>query len=575
MPSDKAATKTKKKRDDPSEQEDNDEANAKKRPRNAPPRILEEIPTSAHYQVSFMHRAVVSHVTTSLKHGYIITACRDGIVKFWKRTATNPDDVAAAAPKFKQAKDETPSTPCLEFVKSFTAHVGPVAALCIDSANDTVASIGKDDGFIKLYDVSTFDATAMVKTSLTSSMGAAACFLCDASKDLLLGLSDSSNGKIYIYSIATLSLIQTLTLHSKPVTAMAYNSKHNCCVSADEQGVLEVWDCTSGSNSQHSKEGEEAVVGATCSMARNQMEYASKLDTDLYALAKKNTHALCISMSTNYFVVYGADHKVRVYHLSTGKVAVRYDERLEMYEGKFSTYGMDSIEYGKRAATEREMMDHQQQQTMLGMSHLVEMDPSERYLLIVTMVGIKLIEWKKNKMVKIIGKSDASQLRFLSFSLCLGDAKTNQQMLLARSSGSSIAVEDKKKAQDAILVALSYQQRRFYVFSHVDPLQDQHEKESADKTIVARDIWNEPPSAQDRLLGSEGGHRSGGASHAAAFAKAILRTTMGDIHIKLFAEVPKTLENFCGHARSGYYDNVIFHRVIQVGIVVFFCVLYA
>mmetsp|Transcript_50935 Transcript_50935/g.51863 ORF Transcript_50935/g.51863 Transcript_50935/m.51863 type:complete len:155 (+) Transcript_50935:2-466(+) len=46
-------------------------------------------------------------------------------------------------------------------------------------------------------------------------------------------------------------------------------------------------------------------------------------------------------------------------------------------------------------------------------------------------------------------------------------------------------------------------------------------------------------------------------------SKAILRTTKGDIHIKLFPEVPKTLENFCEHARSGYYDGVLFHRVIS------------
>ena len=46
--------------------------------------------------------------------------------------------------------------------------------------------------------------------------------------------------------------------------------------------------------------------------------------------------------------------------------------------------------------------------------------------------------------------------------------------------------------------------------------------------------------------------------------RAILRTTLGDIHIQLFgAQVPKTMENFVGHCRSGYYDNVIFHRVIS------------
>jgi peptidylprolyl isomerase domain and WD repeat-containing protein 1 len=521
--------------DDKRKSEDEEATQVKKRPRT----MLDEIPTSAHYQVSFMHRSTVTHVEASLKHGYVITACKDGVVKFWKRTSTAaPEEPTPGAPAAK--KD--PSTPCLEFVKSFTAHVGPVVALCIDPTNDTVASIGKD-GLIKLYDVSTFDATAMVKTS--QAFGSAACFLQDASKDSLLGIADAENGDIHIYSTTTLSMIHSLSLHSKTVTGLAYNSDHKCCVSADEQGILEVWDCTSGSKEGH-------VVGATCTQAKNQLEYASKLDTDLYALAKKNTYALSLSMSANYFVVYGADHKVRIYELSTGKIAVRYDERLEMYSSKFANYGMDSIEYGKRAATEREIAD----QTRLP-SHLVQLDPSERYLFIATMVGIKMIDWKKNKVIKIIGKADASQLRFRAFCLCLGDAKLNQQMELARSSGSSIAMGDKKRAEDSLIVALGYQQRRFYVFSHTDPL-----KEEGNDENINRDIWNEAPTAQDRLLGSEGGNQRG-SSQASSFAKAILRTTMGDIHIKLFQEVPKTLENFCGHVRAGYYDNVIFHRVIQ------------
>ncbi|MGX7420315.1 peptidylprolyl isomerase [Carnobacterium gallinarum] len=42
-----------------------------------------------------------------------------------------------------------------------------------------------------------------------------------------------------------------------------------------------------------------------------------------------------------------------------------------------------------------------------------------------------------------------------------------------------------------------------------------------------------------------------------------MKTTMGDIKIKLFPEVaPKTVENFLGLAAKGYYDGIIFHRVI-------------
>lgn len=45
--------------------------------------------------------------------------------------------------------------------------------------------------------------------------------------------------------------------------------------------------------------------------------------------------------------------------------------------------------------------------------------------------------------------------------------------------------------------------------------------------------------------------------------KAVVKTNMGDITIQLFPEeAPKTVENFVGLSEKGYYDGVIFHRVI-------------
>ena len=39
---------------------------------------------------------------------------------------------------------------------------------------------------------------------------------------------------------------------------------------------------------------------------------------------------------------------------------------------------------------------------------------------------------------------------------------------------------------------------------------------------------------------------------------------MGDVHIKLFPDLtPKTIENFVTHARNGYYNGHLFHRVIK------------
>lgn len=45
---------------------------------------------------------------------------------------------------------------------------------------------------------------------------------------------------------------------------------------------------------------------------------------------------------------------------------------------------------------------------------------------------------------------------------------------------------------------------------------------------------------------------------------ATMKTNMGDIKIKLFPkEAPKTVENFTTHAKEGYYNGLIFHRVIK------------
>jgi len=43
-----------------------------------------------------------------------------------------------------------------------------------------------------------------------------------------------------------------------------------------------------------------------------------------------------------------------------------------------------------------------------------------------------------------------------------------------------------------------------------------------------------------------------------------MKTTLGDIKIKLFpTEAPKTVENFLTHSKNGYYNGLIFHRVIK------------
>ena len=44
----------------------------------------------------------------------------------------------------------------------------------------------------------------------------------------------------------------------------------------------------------------------------------------------------------------------------------------------------------------------------------------------------------------------------------------------------------------------------------------------------------------------------------------IIETTQGSIEFKLFDDIaPKTCENFRTHAKNGYYNGIIFHRIIE------------
>ena len=46
--------------------------------------------------------------------------------------------------------------------------------------------------------------------------------------------------------------------------------------------------------------------------------------------------------------------------------------------------------------------------------------------------------------------------------------------------------------------------------------------------------------------------------------KVTIKTTHGDMAFKLFEkDIPKAVENFVTHAKNGYYNGIIFHRVIK------------
>lgn len=82
-----------------------------------------------------------------------------------------------------------------------------------------------------------------------------------------------------------------------------------------------------------------------------------------------------------------------------------------------------------------------------------------------------------------------------------------------------------------------------------------------DSKVNDRDVFNEKPTREEQSIATASVVNKGGPSPLANAA--VIHTSMGDIHIRLFPnQAPKAVENFAGHARTGYFEGIIFHRVI-------------
>ena len=53
------------------------------------------------------------------------------------------------------------------------------------------------------------------------------------------------------------------------------------------------------------------------------------------------------------------------------------------------------------------------------------------------------------------------------------------------------------------------------------------------------------------------------AGQATEATKVLLQTTMGDITLELYQDMPITTDNFAKLVKQGFYDGTIFHRVIE------------
>ena len=180
----------------------------------------------------------------------------------------------------------------------------------------------------------------------------------------------------------------------------------------------------------------------------------------------------------------------------------------------------------------------------------IQFDESEKYLYYPCWEGIKLVNLKKKEVIKILGKKE--KLRFISICLFQGESLRNKTGIITESKMKNEDNINADKIVDPLLFANAYKSNRFFIFSKNEP-----------DNKIKRDMMNEDID-ELKNKATMNAKNTKNKDIVDLPEKAVIDTTKGEIFIKLFVnECPKTTKNFITLGKRGYYDGLIFHRVIK------------
>ena len=466
---------------------------------------LAALPKSSRYSKSLMHKEQVCFVTMTPVTEFLITSSLDGTVKFWKKIATG-----------------------IEFVKEYRAHQGEIKSVSVSSDGRSFATCGADET-VKIFDVITFDLLAMIPLGF---MPQCVCWVHRRGASLpLLAVSDDTTSLIRVYDGRgeKHEPVHTLKgLHRSPITAMDFSDSFDCVVSTDEGGMVEYW-----------------RPGGNYDKPDNVFAYKSSTDLFDFKKSKSTPVSVTVSPDGKQFATYSLpDRKIRIFDFATGKLYRTYDESLRIIEEMHQTGSgprkFENVEFGKRFATEKQI----EAPGFRNKPNIV-FDETGNFIFYGSIYGIKVVNTYTNQVVKTFGADE--NFRPLNLTLYQGQPQKKKISTIEMGASSNPLLQE-QESRDPILTATGVGKVRFYMFTN--------EEEISKST---RDVQNERPTASNAKAAA-----AAAAKAAQMGTGAVIHTTLGDVHIRLFPkEAPKAVENFVGHSRSGYYNNTIFHRVIR------------
>lgn len=547
------------------------------------------IPKTDFYECSFMHKKQVTHVVSSNRTGFTITASKDGVIKFWRLKS----EKEILREKENQTKElSSPVITSLEFVKGFQAHRNEVSDVSISNCEQYMASVSEFEKNIKLYSISNFDMISIVKIPIypnrcvfiSSLMGGGVTGgigilsgsvnynqnknhvsnsiinnintfrLSSGSIYPQIAVSELKTGYIYIFSVKGSNLLKSsekdedndnflkYSNHKSQITCLKFLPNLGIIISSDITGGLEFWDPWTLTLPKKNSKDHGFF---------NQIQFKFKIETDLFELQKNKCYAInmVVSNDEKNLAIRCSDYKIRLFLIQTGKCLKLFDEDISYYNimqnnPEYNYLHIDRLEFGVRSAVETEIQNLPEYYNMQNMVF----DETCRFLIYPSMIGICVLDIQIGKRLLIIGKFETGK-RFLNLGL----------LQIHR----GIHYNSDNSHIDSVIISSAYKSNRIYIFSKRLPLLDNGD------VNLKRDIFNELPSNEEierqkqlEQFLNKGKEKSN--AYIRIAKQVVLHTTKGDITLELYPEIaPKACENFSVHCFNGYYNNCIFHRVIK------------
>ena len=488
---------------------------------------LNYLPMTNNYSISYLQSDIIDNIYCTNKTDFIFTTSYDGVIQFWKKIPKG-----------------------IEFVKKFNAHQYRISGTSINKEGNLICTCSHKDLFIKIFDIINFYLLDYIPLKYYP-------FLCEfiiadpKTINHIIAISEKDKGLIHILDINKKKEISIVSIHKDSIiTNIKFNYKYNICLSTSNTGLIEYWSKTVSNNNAinnnnfiFGKDNDNEIIDDIIKFdfPKNSIKFKFKSQTDLFKLydkTKKNPILnLTLSPKNNYFGITDKSRNIYIFNFLTGKI---------IYKIENNQYNSQLNENQKIEIIEKEIDKNIETQNQPN----IQFDESENYIYYPTYEGIKLVNIKNKNFIKIIGKKE--KLRYIFICLFQGESLRNKSGIITEKKMLNDENINSDKIIDPLLLCTAYKSNRFYIFSKDEP-----------DNKIKRDMMNEEIE-EIKNKSNINNKNSKNKEIIDLPEKAVIDTTKGEIFIKLFInECPKATKNFITLGKRGYYDGLIFHRVIK------------